>query len=327
MIVGREQIECPHRPSQPSGVGFDFAVLYVYRKLWLNSREGFVLHIILAFLLIQTAPNQSAKAHSKPAPKTAKNSTTPDIADEKPALNFQFNLPPTPEIIPQPVSWWKRPSLTDWIMVGLTFSYVIVNVLILLAIKRQAQIAADSLTEFQKQAASTENQFKEQLKVIEEQSQSTKTSADAAKVSADASVAAQRAWLEGEFKPEGWGVWNLIATNHGATPAQLLRHEYSVHLEGEEFNWESPVYKDTRNWGTLVGAGKPTEILQAVRPDDVFTTLRQMGIKGTASCTIGVVLVYTDVFNTKLEHRTRFLMFYNRVSKAIERLSQYNEYT
>jgi hypothetical protein len=73
--------------------------------------------------------------------------------------------------------------------------------------------------------------------------------------------------------------------------------------------------------------GKFTEILQPVRPDDVFASLRERGIKGTASCTIGFVLVYTDVFNAKVEHTTRFLVLYSRVRKTIERLSQYNEYS
>jgi hypothetical protein len=285
-----------------------------------------VLALFLAVLFIPTpALGQGVGKHPKSAPKTSKSQPTPDPLERGPAPVFQFNLPPTET--PPPVAWWKRPSLTDWIMAGLTFSYVFVNVLVLLAIKRQSKISEDSLTEFRKQTTSTESQFAQQLEIMNQQAQSTKASADAAKVSADASVAAQRAWLDGEFKPEGFGVWNLIATNHGATPAQLLRHECSVHLEGEEFNWESPVHKDTRNWGILVGSGKFTEILQPVRPDDVFASLRQTGIKGTASCTIGVVLVYADVFDAKVEHRTRFLMYYRRVSKTIERLSQYNEYS
>jgi hypothetical protein len=156
--------------------------------------------------------------------------------------------------------------------------------------------------------------------------------ANAAKLSADALVASQRAWLDGEFQvPSGvqdtWGTWNLVAKNHGATPAQLVRHECSFHAEGQEFGWDSGDQKDTRIWGMLIGAGQYSEPLQTIKPDSFFAYLRERGKKGAAGCTIGITLVYVDVINPKVEHVTRFLMLYNRVSKHIERLSQYNEYT
>jgi hypothetical protein len=193
-----------------------------------------VLHIFLALLLIQT-PNQSAKPHPNPASKTAKNNPTPDIQDEKPALNFQFNLPLTPEVVPQAISWWKRPSLTDWTMVGLTFSYVLVNVLILLAIKRQAQIAADSLTEFRRQVTSAENQFTKQMFVMSEQAQSTQASAKAAENTSRAILAIERPWVEVQIKGDGVR-FILLATNYGRTPAKINHHA---------IKWEYPVLRPT----------------------------------------------------------------------------------
>jgi len=80
-------------------------------------------------------------------------------------------------------------------MAGLTFSYVIVNVLVLLAIKRQAKISEDSLAEFRKQATSSETQFERQLDVMKAQSIQAAKSADAAKASADALISIERARL------------------------------------------------------------------------------------------------------------------------------------
>jgi hypothetical protein len=37
--------------------------------------------------------------------------------------------------------WWKRPSITDWIMAALTLAYVCVNFFVLSAIKKQSKIA------------------------------------------------------------------------------------------------------------------------------------------------------------------------------------------
>ena len=158
----------------PSGRGRNSEENYLICTLY-TWRSFSAPHFSSFPVIPSTKPER--KTHPKTVPKTAKNSPTPDIPNEKPPLNFQFNLPPTPEVIPQRVSWWKRPSLTDWIMVGLTFSYVAVNVLILLTIKKQAQIAADSLTEFRKQVTSTESQFSQQLKVMSEQAHSTQASA------------------------------------------------------------------------------------------------------------------------------------------------------
>jgi len=155
--------------------------------------------------------------------------------------------------------------------------------------------------------------------------------AKATKISADALVASQRAWLDGEFQvPPGtqdtWGTWILVAKNHGATPAQLIRHECSMHMEGVEFSWETFVQKHERNWGILVGAGEKTEPLQMIKPDDFFRFLRERGDAVSASCTIGVRLIYLDVINPKVEHETKFLMLYLRPHKSVERLSKYTEY-
>jgi hypothetical protein len=37
--------------------------------------------------------------------------------------------------------WWNRPTVTDWILAATTFCYVIVNIFMLAAVKRQADIA------------------------------------------------------------------------------------------------------------------------------------------------------------------------------------------
>lgn len=167
-----------------------------------------------------------------------------------------------------------------------------------------------------------------QMDANQKSSVAASDNAIAAKTSAIAQIASQRAWLEGEFEQTDFGVWNLILTNHGPTPAQLIRHERAFYPEGRPFEWESSPSNGFRNWGILIGNGKFKEPLETIRPDDFLIGFRQLtGHSAGASCTIGITITYTDLIEKGVERKTRFLMLYNRVSKTIERLSQYNEYT
>jgi hypothetical protein len=137
-------------------------------------------------------------------------------------------------------------------MVGLTFSYVVVNILILRKIRKQAEIAANSLTEFQTQVAGNKTQFAEQLEVLKEQSKSTLTSAQAAKNTSAALIAIERAYIDVQIRGMG-ASYDFVATNHGRTPAKLTHYiskaEYL--LQGPNINPEERFLPSTDRTITL----------------------------------------------------------------------------
>jgi hypothetical protein len=168
-----------------------------------------------------------------------------------------------------------------------------------------------------------------QASTMEAQTGAIIIAANSAKASADIQNASQRAWLDGKLQPktDDWGTYDLVIENHGSTPAQLLRYEYFYFQEGGEFRWDAYSQKTLRNWGVLLGAKPASETVEPITPRQFFDFLKAMGSPGTASCSIGVAITYQDIIDRKTEHVTRFLVVYNRVSKSLDRLSQYNEYS
>jgi len=250
-----------------------------------------------------------------PTPSTQDSSAKQSVGDKASADN------PTSANTEQSVRVRELPSVSvsrDWIDVtAWMFSAILVAVGIvgicaayrtLKGIERQAHIMKRQTAHIARQTTHLQNS------VIQ-----ATIAANATKLSADVLVASQRAWLDGEFRPKSTGVYDLIVSNHGPTPAQFLSWEISFHREGGEFQWNSSDSKNTHNLGMLVGGGKSTDSLHRFIPNE--NLLRDAGY------TVAVLLVYLDVLNPKIEHRTRFAFHYTRRSTRLERLSQYNEYS
>src|SRR5438876_7670426 len=103
----------------------------------------FLLLIAATFPLLaqNPAPQQHAETghHQTPtANPTDKDSTAaPNVRRESIGSPHGNNNSPQEKqgSNQQGQNWWKRPSITDWIIAGLTFFYVLINIFILAALK------------------------------------------------------------------------------------------------------------------------------------------------------------------------------------------------
>src|SRR5437879_1378776 len=147
---------------------------------------GFFMLLILAFLLLQNAPqNVKPQKQQSQSTKSASKSNQPiaNILREPPTTPNTYYDAPNYQIERK-----KESNDSALVMELLTAAYVLINIFILLAIKRQATISDDSLKVFRNQVTASETQFIKQLAVME-------TNAAAAKTSADAFVGSERSWV------------------------------------------------------------------------------------------------------------------------------------
>lgn len=168
-----------------------------------------------------------------------------------------------------------------------------------------------------------------QTGVLQESISVARTSATAAKNSADALVASERAWIDGDIV----GNLNVFPTfeirieNHGKTPAQLLTcHIHS--LENGMIGWqfEQPNCGQIYNFATLIACGQPKIIIKEIYLEIVFDDWLKVSC-GEKDGTIHIILKYRDLIDEEQIHETHVFCIYNTKIKTFERLSQLSRYT
>jgi hypothetical protein len=178
--------------------------------------------------------------------------------------------------------WWQRPSFTDWVMAVTTFAYVVITVFILLAIKRESEIARDA--------------------------------ADSAKSSADALINSERAWVIAKIsRPERAHTvheYILSLLNHGKTPARIERLTFDVsypatfdelRVYGPDDGAELPLLL-APNEPWRFGTYNPSFVATMEGWNDVYTGKAMMVVLG--------IVVYGDVFQPNT-HYTKCCFVYN----------------
>jgi hypothetical protein len=288
-----------------------------------------MLLILLAIMLAQNpAPQQNAKTqhHKTPASQFKTNDTPPntDIPSESSSSPYIYynSADENQENEKQGQHWWKRPSVTDWLIVILTCAYVGINFGILFTIKRQADIARDSLRAFKDQTISNGDQFSQQLRVMNGQMLAMKQSAaqahrqvDAlfgvAAAARDSAIAAEtnlrilieieRARVDVRMTGFGGPIYYFSIKNHGRTPAKILKHETKWTFAA---NSQIPEVEYTVTHTRLLSPDEDWNFLVVNIEKDISPEIMERVNKGETGLSLLGTLHYEDVADQP--HTTTF---------------------
>jgi hypothetical protein len=195
---------------------------------------------------------------------------------------------------------------------------------------------------------------KQSIGVMERQTKAAEDAAHAAKVSADALIASERAWVMGELSPRvrKVGQWwyrednvaiteeevlagkylsyRLMIVNMGRTPAQIFSYEMrSGSLQvGTEFSVDKLSTMTVHNVNFFLGSDKP-QTLREFTIDDVFEK-SDGTTNGTETGAIFVRIRYADVVSQGRAQdirETSFMYYYRAVAYSLDRISAENRYT
>jgi hypothetical protein len=219
-----------------------------------------------------------------------------------------------------PPPWWD----VAWWTIGLVLvgaGGVIVAVCTLVTIKRQTDAIQRQVQQMGDTATQTD-------RLIEE---STKQSL-AAKKSADALVAAERAWIDGEFfriPTQGTHSWSykLKIVNQGKTPAQLVRCGVSMKTHGHTAG-NHPLLRDETlsiNISGLLSAGGELILAQTISLPDHFKNFAEH-LAGNETGVFEVTIGYMDVIaGEKITHET--VVAYYADKGALSKIFAQSRYT
>ncbi len=140
------------------------------------------------------------------------------------------------------------------------------------------------------------------LRKIERQTKATEKGADAARLSVQSLIDAERAWIavriEGDIL---CGEFKAIASNQGRTPATIISWDYGFAFTNANNNWELPVVPDyfsQMTWmrGILVAPQNQFPAVHA--PEPIYNALIGRRSKSDQLCVYGRI-VYWHIFSSK----------------------------
>lgn len=206
-----------------------------------------IAHGLLALALV-TAPQLLGGSSSVQTPAstqaTLPESASTSVTATPASVTRQFTIG-HPERTPARER--PLPSITDWVLVGVTFAYAVVAFFTLRAIKRQAELAETAALAAKESAYAA----RRQAETLEKTLVATERAAEAAKQSADSLTNAERPHVTlGHF--ESRDILGLLDeektpyitfdfVNHGRTPSFLVEFSVRFRLMGAVIP-ESPDY-------------------------------------------------------------------------------------
>ena len=210
---------------------------------------------------------------------------------------------------------------------------VIPNMITALATLALAVIGAITATAAIRTLRAIEGQTGE----LQESISVARTSATAAKASADALIASERAWIDVEFTQYvtiGVVRYRLTAKNHGKTPAQIIAYDiwHGLLIEGTAFSRDKLTTHFNESKHVFIGGGETLTLREDFDLDDLFTTVsgdraKDQGMAQGAFC---IKLSYEDVVSENMDrhaHYTSSVYFCDLFFSTTNRLAQYNKYT
>jgi len=171
------------------------------------------------------------------------------------------------------------------------------------------------------------------MEIMRSHADATSDAAIAAKMSSDALINSERAWIDGEISR----FVNLVVrhrlkiVNHGRTPVQIVSYEirFGPLVEGTEFSPERLSNSSVRNLHAFLGSGKEQN-LEDFDLDDLFAEQRDIS-ESVGKGAFYVAIKYADVIagspGRRLLRETSFVYHYDALVSAIERISWFNKYT
>ena len=216
--------------------------------------------------------------------------------------------------------WYRQP---EWVAVGLTAIYVTLTAFYVL-------FAWLTLSAIKDQAKENQRQFEKQLKVAADAAEAARQSADAAKVSSQIILNAERAWILVELERTGVGHdYNLKVTNWGKTPAIITSYGFrtdGVPIEIKELP-ENLSFVARQNQNIIIRGGGDSKILDHFEMSHYMSEWWQDIQVGRRTGIFAVTVEYWDVLKGIKPHEAQVVYSYKVSESRLVILPKYTQHT
>lgn len=209
-------------------------------------------HLAIAWvLLVGSLVHVDAQESRNPAADTQASkhpsaSAPPIVAKQADAPALQTNSNQKQGGSRDQPLWIALPpkDLYDWIGYGANLLLVVVGIGTLSYIAKQVRVSRETLTEIKTQAghmASQIEEMKAQTAIAQSSATAARKSADAALLNAQAVIASERPLLTVEPRSKTGEFFEIVATNCGKSPAEILVFGSDLRIFGNQFGPPLPV--------------------------------------------------------------------------------------